>query len=175
MTDVAAGVVLVAAAGVGVAACVAVVTGVAVAAVGAAASAAGVASGCSSLGFLREAAVALDFSRGRRWARTGFSFTSLGFSSLASLASLASFDCLVSLLGFGESVVVLFSSSSFLRRDRLAPEARRVVGVSLIASRGVPSSLGPPVVGLSVDMVKWQIKTQRIRVENGDMWRKVWG
>lgn len=70
----------------------------------------------------------MDFSRGRRGARAGFSFGSLSFFGLAS------------------------GSSSFLRRDRLAvPEARR----ALVSGLGSDST-GRPSVGTtagSVDIV----------------------
>lgn len=97
---------------------------------------------CSSLGFLREAAVVVDFSRGRRGARAGFS---LSLVSLVSLVSLLSF----SFLGLESG------SSSFLRRDRLAPEARRALDPSALVSVATdgPSSLGNSVAGGSVDMV----------------------
>lgn len=56
-----------------------------------------------------------------------------------------SFDSF-SFFGLGVSA----ESSSFLRRDRLAPEARRAVEVS--ASMGGPSSLGTLVPGASADI-----------------------
>lgn len=92
---------------------------------------------CSSLGFLRDEAVVVDFSRGRRGARAGFSLSVESFS----------------FLGLGVSV----ESSSFLRRDRLvAPEARRALDPSGLASAstGGPSWLGTPDPGESVDMVR---------------------
>ena len=91
-------------------------------------------SDCSSLGFFREAAVAEDFSLGRRGARVGFSLS------------------LVSFLGLGGSV----ASSSFLRRDRLAPEARRALEPSALVSGSTtgPSSLGIPIAGGSVDIMQ---------------------
>lgn len=93
---------------------------------------------CSSLGFLRDEAVVVDFSRGRRGARAGFSL------------SLESFSFLV--------LAVSVESSSFLRRDRLvAPEARRALDPSGLASAstGDPSWLGTPDPGESVDMVRF--------------------
>jgi hypothetical protein len=109
--------------------------GAASAAAGAVAAAAVASSpDCSSLGFFLEAAAADDFSRGRRGARVGFSF-SFSFSF-----SLSSFF-LVRLSGvLVADVVVLLESSSFLRRDRLATEARRDPTIS---STG-PSSFDTP-------------------------------
>ena len=95
------------------------------------------------MAFFRDAAVAVDFSRGRRAARVGFSFSfSFSFSSF--------FLARVSGVFVAELV-----SSSFLRRDRLAPEARLD---PIISSTGGPSSLGGPAPGGSVDMVMIQVE-----------------
>jgi hypothetical protein len=110
----------------------------AAAAGGGALAAAAVASSpdCSSLGFFLEAAVADDFSRGRRGARVGFSFSfsfSLSSFFLARVSGVLVAD-----------VVVLLESSSFLRRDRLATEARLDPTIS---------SRGPSSFDSLVDMV----------------------
>lgn len=97
----------------------------------------------SSLAFFREAAVEVDFSRGRRGARAGFS---LSFS-------LGSFP-----LGLGVSVV----SSSFLRRDRLAAETRRLEASGLASISTGPSVLGRPGPGGSVDMVESQVANDKL-------------
>lgn len=128
-----------AAAGVGVGVGVAAAAGAGAGAVAAAAVASSPA--CSSLGFFREAAVADDFSRGRRGARVGFSF-SFSFS-------LSSFFLgRVSGVLVADVVVLLLESSSFLRRDRLATEARLDPTIS---STGGPSSFDTP--DSRVDMV----------------------
>lgn len=94
-------------------------------------------SGCSNFAFLRAAAVVVDFSRGRRGARVGFSLSFVSFS----------FSFLVFVSG------VLAVSSSFFRRDRLVVEARRVFSPSaLVSSTGGASSFGTPVPGVSVAM-----------------------
>lgn len=105
------------------------------------------AAGGSNFAFLRAAAVVVDFSRGRRGARAGFS----GFSfSLVSFA----FSFLVVFVS-GVLVVLLAVSSSFFRRDRRVVEARRVFSPSALesVSTGGASSLGTPVPEGSVDIV----------------------
>jgi hypothetical protein len=91
-------------------------------------------AGCSNFAFLRAAAVVIDFSRGRRGARVGFSFSFVSFSFLALVSG------------------VLAVSSSFFRRDRLVVEARRVFSPpALSVSTGGASSFGAvPVVSVAM-------------------------
>jgi hypothetical protein len=126
--------------GVGVGVGATATAGAAAAAAAGAAAAVASSPDCSSLGFFLEAAVADDFSRGRRGARVGFSF-SFSFS-LSSFFLARVSGVLVA------EVVVLLESSSFLRRDRLAVEARLDPTIS---STGGPSSFGMP--DSLVDMV----------------------